>query len=67
MNRLHLGEIHDANIGDEARELSEGFKEGAAPVGLRICELKKSRIRLRASGRTVKMEGREAAARVGER
>ncbi len=59
MDRLHLNEIQDAELGTKGRELPDGLHVGAASIGMRMCELKESRIRVRVSGRAVKIAGRE--------
>lgn len=64
MHRLDLGEIHDVVLGTEGGELPHRLPVGAAGIGVAICKVKKSRIRARASGRTLKTDGREG---VGER
>jgi hypothetical protein len=50
VDRLHLGEIPDAMLGTEGGKLPDGLPVRTAGVGLRTCELKKSRIRVRVSG-----------------
>ena len=60
MHRLHLGEIHDPVLGAEARELPHRLAVGAAGIGIAdVRAEKKSRIRVRASGRAVKIDGRK--------
>jgi len=34
VDRLHLGEIHDADLGTEGIELPDGFHVGATSVGI---------------------------------
>jgi hypothetical protein len=53
VNRLDLGQILDADA--EGGKLPDRFEVRAAVFLLRMCELKKSRIRFRAWGCAVKM------------
>jgi hypothetical protein len=55
-----VDEIHNAVFSAEDGELPDRLSVGAAVFGLRMCELKKSRVRVRAFDRAVKIEGREA-------
>jgi hypothetical protein len=59
MNLLDVGEIHYSMLDAETGERPGHLAVCAMGVGIADCELKNHAFLLRASGRTVEMEGRE--------